>query len=204
MVSARSPTIHQIDISRCETRQHYPGTSATRASLELLADVSTDAATSINDKGRGEFTYDCVDGSGTVPENLFTELPSGTREKTRYFDGTLSPRSQHSSIKDHYMRTPFTAISSVPEASRWQKRSSQYKDDHVQQKKGRRQRNRIAISLLTIPLPPELRCSGIRPLNEEIRRLDWWERRESLNEHQQTHLGIYREIQREWRKLLKA
>jgi len=58
----------------------------------------------------------------------------------------------------------------------------------------RRQRNRIAITLLTISLPLELRCSSIRLLNEEIRRLGCRENRESLNEHQQTQLGIYREI----------
>ena len=158
----------------------------------------------INDKKRGESTYDCVDSSGTVPSNIVIELPSGTRGETRCFDRTLSPLSRHSPINDHYMRTPFTAISSVLQASRWQKRSSQYKDDHIQPKKGRRQRNRIAINLLTLPLSPELRCFGIRPLNEEIRRLDWWERMGNLNEHQRTHLGIYREIQREWQKLLKT
>jgi hypothetical protein len=58
--------------------------------------------------------------------------------------------------------------------------------------------------LLTISLPLELRRSSIRPLNEEIRRLGWWENRESLNEYQRTQLGIYREIQREWQELLKA
>jgi len=204
MVRVRSPTIHNIDISRCETKQHYPDTSAPWASLELLTNVFTDSASSINDKGRGVFTYHCVNGSGTGPSNLVTELPSGTREETKYIDGGLSPLSQHSPINDHHMRTPFTAIPSVPQASRWQKRSSQYKDDHVQQKKGRRQRNRIAIVLLTIPLPIALRCPGIRPLNEEIRRLEWWEGRGSLTENQQTQLGIYRETQREWQKLLKA
>lgn len=90
----------------------------------------------INDKKRGESTYDCVDSSGTVPSNIVIELPSGTRGETRCFDRTLSPLSRHSPINDHYMRTPFTAISSVLQASRWQKRSSQYKDDHVQQTKG--------------------------------------------------------------------
>jgi len=69
---------------------------------------------------------------------------------------------------------------------------------------GRRQRNRIAIALLTILLPLELRRSSIRPINEEIQRLGWWETREGLNEYQRSQLGIYREIRREWQKLLKA
>jgi len=102
------------------------------------------------------------------------------------------------------MKTPFMAVSSIPKVSRWQQRSSQYKEGHIQQKKGRRHRNRIAISLLTIPLPLELRCSGIRPLNEAIRRLSWWEKRQNMNEDQRTHLGMDREIQREWQNLLKA
>jgi len=92
------------------------------------------------------------------------------------------------------MNTPFKTISSIIKMSRWQKRFSCYKSDHLQQKKGRRQRNRIAISLLTISLLLELRRSSIRPLNEELHRLGWWENRESLNEYQQTQLGIYREI----------
>lgn len=67
---------------------------------------------------------------------------------------------------DCHMNTPFTAVSSIIKMSRWQERSSCYKNDHIQQKKGRRQRNRIAITLLTISLPLELRSSSIRPLNE--------------------------------------
>lgn len=90
------------------------------------------------------------------------------------FDGTFSHSLQLSYVDDHHMSTPFTAVGSVSLASRWQKRSSQYKEDHLQQKKGRRQRNRSAISLLTISLPLEFRGSGIRPFNEEVRKLSWW------------------------------
>lgn len=59
-------------------------------------------------------------------------------------------------------------------------RFSYYKNNYVLLKKGRRQRNRIAVSLLTIALPLELRHSSIRPLNEETRRLGWWENKERL------------------------
>jgi hypothetical protein len=41
-------------------------------------------------------------------------------------------------------------------------------EDQLQQKKRRRERNRIAMGLLTICLPLELRRFDIRPLNEAI------------------------------------
>lgn len=112
--------------------------------------------------------------------------------------GNSHVASQHRFENDYHMTTLFTVVSSTAKVTRWQKGSSSYKTDHVQQEEGRRHRSRIAISLLTNPLPLELHSSSIRPLNEVIRKFDRWAKREGVNEDQRKHLGIYREIQRGW------
>ena len=152
----------------------------------------------------GRASNDRFRDNDPVPPVIVTGPLSENPEELRCFHGNYDIAPQQSSDHEYHMNTPFTTISSMFKMSRWQKRSSCYKNDHVQQKKGPRNRNRIAITLLTISLPPELRRSSIRPLNEEIRRLGWRENRESLNEYQRTQLGMYREIQREWQELLKA
>jgi len=139
-----------------------------------------------------------------VPAVIVTEPLNENPEEPRCFHGNDEIATLHSSGYDYDMNTPFTTVPSIIKIFRWRKRFSFYGNDHVQQKKGRRQRNSIAITLLKISLPLELRRSTIRPLNEEIRRLGWWENRESLNECQRTQLGVYREIQREWQESLKA
>lgn len=198
MVSSCGRTTYKSNISRCLTRQHQSGGPSPRASLGFLGDLDADAASRVNADSRRELGDRYVSLSDSVTEPL-SRNPQDTRDIHR----NLDIPSQHS-FDDYHMHTPFTVVSSIPKVSRWQKRSSRYKDDHVKQKKIRRQRNRIAITLLTFPLPLELRCSSIRPLNEEIRRLGWWEKREGLNECQRVQLGIYLEVQREWQKLLKA
>ena len=124
------------------------------------------------------------------------------RSSTRSPDGV----SQENSQIECSIETPFMAVPTVPAGycSRWQTRPANYKKIQIQQKKGRRQRNRDAISLLTVSLPPELRGHGIRPLNEAIRRLSWWEGRERTDVSQHSKLYVYREIQREWQSLLKS
>jgi len=199
-----SSTRHNNNISLCLTRQHHSSTSSPRPSLGLPTDLQADAAFPANADRCGELTNDCSRGNDPVPPVIVTGPLSETPEEQRCFHGNNEIATQHSFGYDYHMNTPFTAVSSIIKMSRWQKRSSYYKNDHVQQKKGRRQRNRIAITLLTISLPLELRRSNIRPLNKEIRRLGWWENRESLNEYQRTQLGIYREIQRQWQELLKT
>jgi len=205
MVSLRNQVRYNHNVSRCLTRQHHASTSSPRPSLEFLTDLQiNDACPADADRCR-ELANDCLrdDNDPVLPVIGIGPL-SENPEESRCFHGDYEIAPQQSSNHEYHMNTPFTTISSIIKMSRWQKRSSCYKNDHVQQKKGRRQRNRIAISLLTISLPLELRRSRIRPLNEEIRRLGWRENRESLNEYQRTQLGIYREIQREWQELLKA
>jgi hypothetical protein len=204
MVSFRNQMRHNHDVSRCLTRQHHASTSSPRPSLGFLTDLQINAASPADADRCGELADDCFRDNDSVPPVIVVGPLSENPEESRCFHGNYEIAPQRSSVHEYHMNTPFTTISSIIKMSRWQKRSSCYKNDHVQQKKGRRQRNRIAITLLTISLPLELRRSSIRPLNEEIRRLGWRENRESLNEYQRTQLGIYREIQREWQELLKA
>lgn len=112
-------------------------------------------------------TMECLSDSGARPSDLVDETPSDTPEETRWFYGNPKIDPEFSSGDEYHMKTPFTAVSSIPEVSRWQQRSSRYKKSHIQQKKGRRHRNRIAISSLTIELPLELRSPGIRPLMQQ-------------------------------------
>jgi hypothetical protein len=204
MVSFRNQMRYNHNISRCLTRQHDATTSPPRPSLGFLSDLPVNAASPADADRWGELADDCFRDNDPAPPVIVTGPLSENPEEPSCFHGNYEIAPQQSSDHEYHMNTPFTTISSIIKMSRWQKRSSCYKNDHVQQKKGRRQRNRIAITLLTISLPPELRRSSIRPLNEEIRRLGWWENRESLNEYQRTQLGLYREIQKEWQELLKA
>ena len=204
MVSSQSQPMHiDNNISRCLTRQHHSNTSSTRPSPEFWANLCTRAASPIDVDTSGNFLLDYGADNGAVSPVIVIEPLNENPEKPRGFEGNAEIATR-SSNHDYRMYTPFTAVPSATNVSRWQNRSSHYKTDHVQQKKGRRQRNRIAIALLMIPLPLELRRSSIRPLNGEIRRLDWQEKREALNTQQRTQLDIYRAIQREWQKLLKA
>ena len=204
MVSFRNQMRYNHNVSRCLTRQHHASTSPPWLSLGFLSDLQVNAASPADADRWGELANDCFRDNDPVPPVIVTGPLSENPEEPRCFHGNYEIAPQQSSDHEYHMNTPFTTISSITKMSRWQKRSSCYKNDHVQQKKGPRNRNRIAITLLTISLPLELRRSSIRPLNEEIRRLGWWENRESLNEFQRTQLGIYREIQREWQELLKA
>jgi len=204
MVSLRNQVRYNHNVSRCLTRQHHASTSCSRPSLDFLSDLQVNAASPADADRFGELAHDYFRDNDSVLPVIGIGPLSENPEESRCFHGNYKIAPQHSSDYEYHMNTPFTTISSVIKVSRWQKRSSCHKSDHVQQKKGRRQRNRIAITLLTISLPTELRRSRIHPLNEEIRRLGWWENRESLNEHQRTQLGIYREIQREWQELVKA
>lgn len=205
MVSSQSQSRHNDNnVSRCLTKQHHSNTSSTRPSLEFWANLCTRAASPIDVDTSGKCLLDYGGDNGAVSPVIVIEPLSENPEKPRGFEGNAEIATHRSSNDDYRMHTPFTAVPSATNMSRWQKRSSHYKSNHVQQKKGRRQRNRIAIALLTISLPLELRRSSIRPLNGEIRRLDWQEKREALNTQQRTQLDIYRAIQREWRKLLKA
>jgi len=204
MVSSDTQTRHNSNISRCLTRQHHSSTSSPRPSLEVWADLEMRAASSIDVDKSGNFSLEYVRDDGTVSPIIVAEPLSERPDKPRCFDEYDGIATQYSSDHDYHMDTPFTAVPSIIKTSRWQKRSSYYKSDHVQQKKGRRERNRVAIALLTVSLPLELRRSSIRPTNGEIRRLDWQEKREALNTQQRTQLDIYRAIQREWQKLLKA
>jgi hypothetical protein len=192
------------NVSRCLTRQHDASTSFPPLSLKFLTDLQMNATSPADAERCGELANDCFRDNDPVPPVTVVGPLSENPEEPRCFHGNYEIAPQQSSDHEYHMNTPFTTISPIIKMSRWRKRSSCYKNDHVQQKKGRRQRNRIAITLLTISLPLELRRSSIRPLNEEIRRLGWRENRESLNEYQRTQLGIYREIQREWQELLKA
>lgn len=192
------------NISRCLTRQHHSNTSSTRPSPEFWANLCTRAASPIDVDTSGNFLLDYGADNGAVSPVIVIEPLNENPEKPRGFEGNAEIAAQRNPNHDYSMYTPFTAVPSATTISRWQNRSSHYKTEHVQQKKGRRQRNRIAIALLTISLPLELRRSSIRPLNGEIRRLDWQEKREALNTQQRTQLDIYRAIQREWQKLLKA
>ena len=204
MVSSDTQTRLNSNISRSLTRQHHSSTSSPRPSLEVWADLEMRAASSIDVDKSGNFSLEYVRDDGTVSPIIVAEPLSERPDKPRCFDEYDGIATQYSSDHDYRMHTPFTAVPSANNMSRWQKRSSHYKSDHVEQKKGRRQRNRIAIALLATSLPLELRRSSIRPLNGEIRRLDWQEKREALNTQQRTQLDIYRAIQREWQKLLKA
>lgn len=205
MVSSQSQSRHNDDnISRCLTRQHHSNTFSTRPSLEFWANLCARAASPIDVDTSGKCLLDYGGDNGAVSPVIIIEPLSEHPEKPRDVEGNAEIATQRSFYRGYRMCTPFTAVPSATNMSRWQNRSSHYKNNHVQQKKGRRQRNRIAIALLMIPLPLELRRSSIRPLNGEIRRLDWQEKREALNTQQRTQLDIYRAIQREWQKLLKA
>jgi len=204
MVSPYTPIRHDGDISRCLTRQHHSSTSSPRHSSQFWADPEMRAASRFDVDTSGELSLDYVRDNGAVSPVIVIERLGENPEKPRYFHGNAEIVTQRSSERDYHMNTPFTAVPSASPMSRWQNRSSYYKSNHVHQKKGRRQRNRIAIALLTISLPLELRRSSIRPLNGEIRRLDWREKRDALNTQQRTQLDTYREIQSEWQKLLKA
>jgi len=204
MVSSRHQIKYNDDVSRCSTRQHHSSAPSPRSSLGLLADVQANTASSVISGGSREYLNYHVRDDGAALSDLIAESLSEVPEETRCPHGDVEITIQHSSGHEYYVNTPFTALASNSKGSRWQERSSYYKNNHVLLKKARRQRNRIAISLLTIALPLELRHSSIRPLNEEIRRLGWWENREGLDESQRTQLDIYREIQREWQKLIKA
>lgn len=190
--------------SRCWSGQHRPGAAFSSATLGSLADIPIDAASPVDVHGWEELTMDGEGDGCDRPSDLITKMLSDTSGPTTCLDGNSTILPEQGSDDGYHMKTPFKAVSSISKIARWQKRPLQYKEDHIQQKKGRRQRNLVAISLLTIPLPPELRRSSIRPLNEAIRKLTWWEKRESINEDQRRHLCAYREIQREWQKLLRA
>jgi hypothetical protein len=169
-----------------------------------LADVFVDATSLLPANGWEGLTDDVRDSGAVLAKSDNTDMLSDTPEETRCSDRDVSIVSQRNSGDTCHVETTFTAVSSLLTVSRWKNRLSQYKEDHVQQKKGRRERNRVAIGLLTIPLPLELRRSGIRPLNEAIRKLSWREKRDTITEDQRAQLGIYREIQGEWQKLLRA
>jgi len=192
------------NVSRCLTRQHHASTSSPRPSPGFLSDLQVNAASPADAARWGELANDCFRDNDPVPPVIVAGPLSENPEEPRLFHGNYEITPPQSSDHEYHMNTPLTTISPIIKMSRWQKRSSCYKSDHVQQKKGRRQRNRIAICLLTIALPLELRHSSIRPLDEEIRRLGWWENRARLNESQRTQLERYRAIQRERQKLLKA
>ena len=171
MVSLRTQMRYNHNISRCLTRQRHASTYSPRPSLGLLTDLQVNAASPADADRCGELANDCLRNNDPVPPIIVTGPLSESPEEPRCFHGTYGIATRHSSDYECHMNTPFTTISSIIKISRWQKRSSCYMTDHVQQKKGRRQRNRIAITLLTISLPLELRRSSMRPLNEEIRSL---------------------------------
>lgn len=173
MVSIRNQMRYNHNVSRCLTRQHRASTSFRRPSFGSLSDLQVKSTSPADADRCGELANDCFRDNDPVPPVIVTGPLSENPKELRCFHGNYEIAPQQSSDHEYHMNAPFTTISSIIRMSRWQKRSSCYKNDHVQQKKGRRQRNRIAITLLTISLPMELRRSSIRPLNEEIRRLGW-------------------------------
>jgi hypothetical protein len=169
MVSFRNQMRYNHNVSRCLTRQHHASISPTRPSLGFLSDFQVNPASPADADRWGELANDCVRDNDPVPPVIGTGPLSENPEEPRCFHGNYEIAPQQSSDHGYHMNTPFTTISSIVKMSQWQKSSSCYKNDHVQQKKGRRQRNIASPSLCLRSLCHRCFVARVYVLSEQFR-----------------------------------